>query len=91
VPRSCANAVGLSDGRVMVLGGLAGKIVSTEPQEVTAPQEYDEHMPSNNISISNTVEVLSANDEGWSTATTMSIPRANAMAGLLPNGHVIVA
>ena len=89
-PRACAQAVALSDGRVMLIGGRV-------PYRNAQP---DQHHPTinattikalgDNIAVA-TCECYDPATNTWSTLGSMNTPRRNAAVGLLPDGKVIVA
>ena len=79
VDRSRGAAVALGDGRLLVAGGWDeyGFTLDEEDEYVTRAAA--------------TVEVLAADGSSWAAAAAMSIPRADAAAGLLASGRVIIA
>jgi hypothetical protein len=89
-PRACAQAVALSDGRVMMIGGRV-------PYRNAQP---DQHHPiinattikalRDNIAVA-TCECYDPATNTWSTVASMNTPRRNAAVGLLPDGKVIIA
>ena len=80
VGRSGAAAVVLSNGQLLVAGGL--QLGDPGDQQETEDGGMVHHA---------SAEVLAADGSGWEAVAPMSGPRVSAVAGLLPNGIVVVA